>query len=231
MRSRHIVLVNESQALNVDNTVQETTEEGSTIPQFDVQTTIQLDQDLLGLPSRRILYAREGLMSNHEYTYLGPIDWNRFLEVYRIEGEALNEADSKSTTTHEFEDLANEIMDRLVWDDEELLDASGLDLGIISTVFALYAFKCYPLTSCRGHPNDTGTGDCPKVVFFAKPDQGPGLVRAAQLSNAGLVNYQTEEWPAIMVNGRNLTDLRRFSIELYDTLLLDPKSGHPQPGS
>ncbi|MDG6953936.1 MAG: hypothetical protein JRN33_02990 [Nitrososphaerota archaeon] len=166
-------------------------------------------------------------MSNHEYAYLGPVGWKRFLEVYRIEGEALVCADSKSTTAEEFEDLANEKMDRLVWDEEELLDASGLDLGIVSTVFALYAFKCYPLTSCRGHPGDTGTGDCPKVVFFATPDRAPGLVRAASASNVGLQNYEPGEWPAIMASGRNLTDIRKFSMELFHVHALSLKSGRP----
>lgn len=41
------------------------------IPQFDVPTTVELDPELLSLPSRRILFAKNGLMSNHEYTYLG----------------------------------------------------------------------------------------------------------------------------------------------------------------
>lgn len=119
-------------------------------------------------------------------------------------------------------------MDSLVWDEEELLDGSGLDLGIISTVFALYAFKCYPLTSCRGHPDDTGTGDCPKVVFFATPERASGLVRAARASGAGLTNHQTDEGPAVMVNGRNLNDVRKFSVELYHVHLLGPKPGSPQ---
>ncbi|HEV2137773.1 MAG TPA: hypothetical protein VGR53_02945 [Nitrososphaerales archaeon] len=186
------------------------------IPQFDVPTIVDVDLDLIHLPPKGIIHVKDGLMSNHFYSYLGPIGWKRFEEAFRAEGQALDSIASRATTHDEFEQIAGEVEEVLRF--EEFDDSDGLDLGIISPVFALYAFKCFPFTSCRGHPGHVGdTEDCPKVVFFAPPERGPQLVQAAIKTGVGLVNDTTPEGTALLVNSRNLLDMRTFSMELHRT--------------
>jgi hypothetical protein len=176
------------------------------IPSFEVSARVDVDLARISVPPRSVLFTKDGLMDNHFYAYLGPISWGEYDEIFAYEGELLAEADSRSVTPEEFEEVIYEL------DDEGAL--GNLDAGIASPVYALYAFGCFPFTSCRGHPGERGTGDCPKVVFWCPKRLGRAVVAAATSSGVGLTNEETTNGDGLMVSGKNVNDVRRFSQAL-----------------
>lgn len=61
-----------------------------------------------------------------------------------------------------------------------------LDCGVVSTVLALSAAGCVPITSCSGGQGHSEPG--PVVVFRARPALVRHLLEAAEESECGLVN-------------------------------------------
>lgn len=182
------------------------------IPRFDVPVTIEVDINLVKLPSKKILNA-DGLVENRSYTRFRGITWEVFKNTFELEGKALDYIDSKAKTIDDFEDMVESIPDLPEW--EGLSSFPPLDLGIASTVFALYAFKCFPIASCRGHPEGTGSEAHPLVVFFSKPEIIQLLIEAAKKTGVGL-NMPKSTSGALMVYAPSINDMRNFSIELYN---------------
>lgn len=183
------------------------------IPRFDVPVTIEVDINLVKLPGKEVLNA-DGLVENRSYARFRGITWNIFKTFFELEGKALDYIDSEANTIDDFEEMADSILDLPEW--EDLLSFPQLDLGIASTVIALYAFKCFPITSCRGHPEEKGSETYPLVVFFSKPEIVPLLIEAAKKAGVGLEMPQSVSPGALMVYAPSINEMRNFSLELYN---------------
>lgn len=183
------------------------------IPRFDVPVTIEVDINLVKLPSKEVLNA-DGLVENRSYARFRGITWKIFKNTFELEEKALNYIDSEAKTIDDFEDMADSIPDLPEW--EGLSSFPPLDLGIASTVFALYAFKCFPITSCRGHPEEKGSETHPLVVFFSKPEFVPLIIEAAKKTGVGLNMSPSTSLGALMVYAPSINDMRNFSLELYN---------------
>jgi hypothetical protein len=151
--------------------------------------------------------------SNQNYVRLRGVTWRTFKNAFAIEGKAIDYISTRAKTADEFEELAND----LEWPELNMLVVgfpipAVLDLGIASVVFALYAFKCLPVTSCRGHPAQGE--EHPLVVFFTRLKLVPIIVDVADSSGVGICNQRGDLDGALMVYGRNILDMRKFALGL-----------------
>lgn len=183
------------------------------IPQFRVSVRISVDLTKVRPIPWDIIHTKDGLVSNHDYSYMKGIGWKAYKLLSTIEGKAIAFIDSQTKTHEEFEELADKLITDPQW--SELNKLQGLDLGIASVVFALYAFGCFPITSCRGHPPPTAGARHPLVVFYARPERAPLIVGVAGGSGVGICNEWADSEGALMVFGTNIIDMRKFAIGLH----------------
>ena len=91
-----------------------------------------------------------------------------------------------------YKPYATELFDNTeLFDEEELAEIMGLDVGIASTVAALSAADLIPFTSCNagvfgGRHHET----FPIVVFYTPPQSVPLSLQCAQESRVGLACRQ-----------------------------------------
>jgi hypothetical protein len=184
------------------------------IPQFDVSVEIDVDVSRIPPLPWGVIHETEGLMSNHEYVYIRGATWRLFERAFELEGKAIEYINSHATTHYEFEELANSLIEEEDWEELDSMLALGLtylDLGIASVVFALYAFKCFPITSCRGHPEGSRGESHPLVVFFPRPELASAVVGVAREAGVGMCS----EAGGLMVYGRSIVDMREFASGLH----------------
>jgi hypothetical protein len=125
-----------------------------------------------------------------------------------MEGDSLNRGyeDLSGITwadTRAAMELEDSVLDRLVADakafdasleeDVELYEdicmtLQGLDLGMASAVFALNASGCLTFSSCSGQQDHRES--FPLVVFRARAEQVPTLIKAAEDAECGLENAE-----------------------------------------
>ena len=185
------------------------------IPQFDIDVKIDVDLSKVHSPPRDLINSDGSFASNQNYVRLRGVTWRAFKNVFAIEGKAIDYINSSAKTADEFEELAHDLVSQ--WPELDLLVVGFpipaiLDLGIASIVFALYAFKCLPVTSCRGHPAQGE--EHPLVVFFTRPELVPIIVDVATSSGVGIYNQWGDLDGALMVYGRNILDMRKFALGL-----------------
>jgi len=191
------------------------------IPQFDVPVEINVDLSRIPPLPWDIIHEADGLVSNREYVYIRGVTWKIFKRLFELEGKAIEYIDSHSRTHHEFEELANSLIEEEDWGGLDSILSFGLtflDLGIASVVFALYAFKCFPTTSCRGHPEGRGESH-PLVVFFPRPEIASSVVGVAAETGVGMCNAEAEAG-GLMVYGRSIVDMRKFASGLHQAWLM-----------
>jgi len=92
---------------------------------------------------------------------------------------------------------------------------ANLDLKFSAVVFALYAFGCFPITSCRGHPPPTQGEEYPLVVFYARPRTVPFIVGVAAGSGVGICNEPADGFGALNVFGSSIVDMQKFAKGLH----------------
>ncbi|MGD0406442.1 MAG: hypothetical protein ABSB10_07330 [Candidatus Bathyarchaeia archaeon] len=183
------------------------------IPQFPIALRINVEIDRISSVPWTIIHEKSGLFSNHFYEYMRGIGWNAFKRVCEIEEKAVNYIDSMTTTIEEFEELAEKLFNEPKWN--ELKYLAGLDLGIANVVFALYAFGCFPITSCRGHPPPRGERH-PLVVFFPRPELTSIIVGVAAGAGVGMLNVETDNKEGLIVFGRSIVDMEKFANGLHN---------------
>ncbi len=122
-------------------------------------------------------FRDEGLGGNRAYSDFRGFSWKEAVEALQFEDDALNRRATKP-------DVKN--LDDLLEDDEYAEDLDGLDLGVASTVLALSAARCVPVTSCNGSAGHHER--YPLVVFYAKAAWIPLLDEAAEEAGCGLDN-------------------------------------------
>jgi hypothetical protein len=184
------------------------------IPHFEIDVSVDVNFAKVMRPPWDKIHQENQLIENHEYELLRGITWEIFESDFDTETEAIAYVDSKTKTHQEFEDLA----DDLPFDDEWGPELPPFDLGIGGTVLSLYAFKCFPVTSCRGHPGVRGAR-YPSIVFFAQPESAPIVAGVAAGTGVGICNM---DGGTIMVYARSILDMRKFATGLqraYPTAL------------
>lgn len=182
------------------------------IPTFDVKVEIKVDMTRVCSLPLKIIRKKDGLMENHFYHNMQGIDWKDFEFILSTENNAIKFLDSQTRSMNEFDENADKIEEDSEW--EELNELPDVDLGIASVVAALYAFGCFPITSCRGHLPPCGER-YPLVIFFAKPERVPIIVGVAAGTGVGLCNEACAGEAGLMVYATNIIDMQRFAIGLY----------------
>ena len=101
-------------------------------------------------------------------------------------------------------------------DCESLERLCGLDIGVASTVFALSAAKCAPISSCNGAP---GHGEYyPIVVFFSRLPRIADLLESASEAGCGLENSDDGTLVVYAETVKGLLDFARELIARRKTL-------------
>jgi len=138
-----------------------------------------------------------GLDENLGYEDLRHLDWAGFDVVFREEPELLSRLSAG-------EDLC---------DDTGAYEtlALGLDPGVASTVVALAALGCPPLTSCSGGPGHRE--EHPLVVFWCPHELFEDVFRAAQASGVDLEGVLHPGLMAFAGSGQ-LGLMREFAAQL-----------------
>jgi hypothetical protein len=182
------------------------------IPVFDVKIKIKVDMARVCPLPWKIIHEKDGLMENHFYQNMQGIDWKDFEFIFSTENNAIKFLDSQTKDSKEFDANVDKLEEDSEW--EELNALPGVDLGVASVVAALYAFGCFPMTSCRGHPPPCGERH-PLVIFFAKRKVVPIIVGVAAGTGVGLCDAACAGEEGLMVYATNIVDMQRFAVGLY----------------
>jgi hypothetical protein len=149
---------------------------------FDVQIERNVTGDRLIWPKGTQVESDSGLGCNREYCDLRGISWAEAREIHAWESELIRQIEDGSQPGEGFSSME----EKLAYSDELLM---GLDIGVASTVAALSAARCVPVTSCNGGAFGTRHHeDHPLVLFSARSQQVELLLQAAEQAGAGLVN-------------------------------------------
>ena len=157
---------------------------------FDVQMIRQVDPDLTSWPKPEEVMEDCHPGGNRDYDDLRGLSWVEAREVQGLENEYIQRIEhaSRPFGTDPFD--AEALFDEL-FDEEELAEIMGLDIGVASTVAALSAAGLIPCTSCNGGAfGGTHREEHPLVAFYAYPDAIPLLLQCADESGVGLDNDQ-----------------------------------------
>jgi hypothetical protein len=131
----------------------------------------------------RLRWPASGCSSavNRDYVDLSGITWADVRDAVRLEDEVLERLVSDPVG-----------FDAALDDDTQLYEdicmtLRGVDVGVASTVFALSALGCLTCSSCSAyHPHHAES--FPLVVFRARPQTAPLLLRVAEETGCGLEN-------------------------------------------
>ena len=125
--------------------------------------------------------SSDGLCINHEYQDMRGLDLADLRDILEFETEAFDGLHEQN-----FSEAAVEAADE-AWIESFLLP--GIDFGVGSTVTALSALGCVPITSCRGNSLDDGhRHDAPTVCFYCVKAFVPMLIRFAEVAGVSIQN-------------------------------------------
>ncbi len=99
-------------------------------------------------------------------------------------------------------------------EDEDIAESEaffGLDAGVASTVLALAAARCIPVSSCNGMPGHQELH--PLVAFFCRPTRLPDLLAVADEAQCGLENASMG---ALVVYAHDVTRMIEFARKLIE---------------
>ena len=175
-----------------------------------------------------------GLGCNRQYADFRSMTWHDFEEIRREEQGLL----ARLLSTDEPEDELAEI-EREAEEADEPYPLMGLDVGVASTVVALSAARCTPVSSCNGGVFGRRHHEShPLVLFCARPAHVPLLLAAAVKADVGLVNADSGY---LLVYSGDISKMTAFADELSSARqgfralrfrdacsLVSPKSGVQQ---
>jgi hypothetical protein len=181
------------------------------IPQFDADIRQQVRLDQLGYPAEDVLACQDGLLANRDYIDWRGAPWDFVFQAYDAEMRLIAEADKQSTTAEEFEELLVGFED-----DWGLLEADlPFDIGVNSSVLAVSALGCAPVSSCRYHLN-RGGGDTPYVTLWAREREARIIKDVAKRVKVGALNEMLNAGGGILVFSNSVMGMMDFSKALYD---------------
>jgi hypothetical protein len=162
-----------------------------------VRIVREVNPSLLGWPAREEASSDDGAFGNREYRDFRGASWS----------------DAKQALAEE-DCMARDGLEGLVRRDEnaETDDGEpffGLDAGVASTVMALSAARCIPISSCNGMPGHHES--LPVVAFFCRPTRLPDLLAVAEEVQCGFENVSAG---AVMVYADDVRTVMEFARRL-----------------
>ena len=150
---------------------------------FDVDIERRVSTKLIRLPDSSYAEGDGSFGGNHQYMDLQHLTWAEARRVFDLEARIFNKLDNSKEAEFELCQIENELHCEF---DNHLY---GLDLGVASTVIALSAVGCIPVSSCNaGAFGGTHYEEHPLVAFYASRALIPSLLDTAAKSGAGLEN-------------------------------------------
>lgn len=166
----------------------------------------QVDPKALGWPSDS--QASSGFWCNHSYEDLRGLSWQEARETLETERSLMLRINDSEDAVATMDEIADEFYE------DPGLDPYGLDVGVASTVVALSALGCVPLSSCNGGCyGDFHHESYPLVVFCAKPIHVPDLIKAATTADVDLKN---DADGMLIVHTDDIVRLSEFARALID---------------
>ncbi len=183
---------------------------------FDVQVTRQVNSALTSWPKPEGVVDDCHPGGNRDYYDLRGLSWMDVREVQDLEDEYIQRIEQSPLPSGADpfgeEDLFDELFDEI-----ELAEIMGIDIGVASTVAALSASGFIPCTSCNGGAfGGRHHEQHPLVAFYTYPEAIPLLLRCAEASGVGLDNDQgwaPDDLP-IVVYADDVRNMRAFADEL-----------------
>ncbi len=179
---------------------------------FDVPVIRQVNPALTSWPKPEDVSDDCHPGGNRDYCDLRGLSWMDAREVQDLEHEYIQRIEQaplpSGTGPFGEEDL---------FDDIELAEITGIDIGVASTVAVLSASGFIPCTSCNGGAfGGRHHEQHPLVAFYAYPEAIPLLLKCAEASGVGLDNDQgwaPDDLP-IVVYADDVRNMRAFANEL-----------------
>jgi hypothetical protein len=148
-------------------------------------------------------------VANAEHLALWPGDWDSAANALAKERELVAEADERSESAEQFEQLLTDA-EAEHRDDE----SSPLDLGVAGLVLALNAAGFATASSCRQHVGGAPFGDCPFVYTTGDDRRIEVLLRLARDVGAGLTEGAPGE--GFVVYGPTVRVLMSLAARIVD---------------
>lgn len=155
-------------------------------PKFPVEVVREVATDRLGWPAPGQAIEGAHLCLNHEYIDLRGLTWREARLVLQVEAELIFRIEASGIIEPNISATGEEGG----WDEppEAAETMFGLDAGVASSVVALSAARCVPVSSCNGGAFGGLHHEAhPLVAFFTRPEAVPLLLDCARAAGAGLV--------------------------------------------
>lgn len=183
---------------------------------FDVQVTRQFNPALTSWPKPEEVMDDCHPGGNQDYADMRGISWPGAWEIQDLESEYIQRIEQvplpSGANPFDVEDLFDELFDQI-----ELAEIMGIDIGVASTVAVLSASGFIPCSSCNGGAFGGRHHELyPLVAFYAYPEAIPLLVQCAEASGVGLDNgkgWAPDDLP-IVVYADDVRNMRAFANEL-----------------
>lgn len=151
---------------------------------IDVEIERSADADGLRWPTGSEAEDDSGLGCNRQYADFRSMTWRDYEEIRREEQDLLARLLTTDDPEEELAEVENEADEA-----DEPYPLMGLDVGVASTVVALSAARCTPVSSCNGGVFGRRHHESyPLVLFCARPPHVPLLLAAAANADVGLIN-------------------------------------------
>ena len=183
---------------------------------FDVPVTRQVNPALTSWPNPEEVMDDRNPGGNRDYEDLRGISWPEAREIQDLESEYIQRIEQVSLPSGANNFDVEYLFDQL-FDEIELFEIMGIDIGVASTVATLSASGFIPCTSCNGGAfGGRHHEEHPLVAFYACPEKIPLLLQCAEASGVGLDNDQgwaPDDLP-IVVYADDVRNMRAFANEL-----------------
>ncbi|MER9000630.1 hypothetical protein NKH58_22690 [Mesorhizobium australicum] len=177
---------------------------------FDVQPERKVSAEGLRWPVGAEVETDSGLGCNREYCDLRGLSWTDARQIHALELAMIRKIESGEEPGEDYASIEDELEST---DETGLL--MGLDIGVASTVAALSAARCIPVTSCNGGAFGIPHHEAhPLVVFCARPQQLELLVQGAEKAGVGLVSNASGH---LVVYADDIRKMPAFALALIET--------------
>lgn len=175
---------------------------------FDVQIERNVDANGLSWPKPGEAMNEGNLGGNPFYVDLRYLSWREALRVYELEEKYIKRILASSDPDIEYKKIDGEI-------ESDPVGIFGLDIGVASSVCALFAARCIPFSSCNaGAFGGSHNEDFPCVVFYARMESIDMLLQCAETAEVGLKLIQ--EVGCLFLYSDDINKMRIFANSLIE---------------
>ncbi|WP_157019470.1 hypothetical protein [Mesorhizobium xinjiangense] len=176
---------------------------------FDVQIERTVSAEGLRWPIGAEVESDSGLGCNREYCDLRGVSWTDARQIHAFELGMIRQIETRVVPDEDYASLEEELESA---DEAGLL--MGLDIGVASTVAALSAARCIPVTSCNGGAFGIPHHEVhPLVVFCARSQHLELLVQGAEKASVGLVSNASGY---LVVYADDIRKMSAFALALIE---------------